>query len=135
MMLYVWRIAVLAAILGLWEFASGRWIQPFFISRPSRIATVFWSWVTDGSLFFHAGITASEAFAGFLAGGVVGVVVGLILGRSTRLADIIHPFITAFYSLPKLALAPLFILWFGIGMNMKIAFTDRKSTRLNSSHT
>lgn len=53
----------------------------------------------------------------------MGVVVGLILGRMVRLAEVVDPFITAFYSLPKLALAPLFILWLGIGMDMKIVFT------------
>lgn len=123
MRLYLWRAAVLLGFLGLWEVGADRAIPAFFISRPSRILGVFASWVGDGSLFFHAGITATEAFAGFLLGGVVGVAVGLVLGRLTWLAEVVDPFITAFYSLPKLALAPLFILWLGIGMDMKIVFT------------
>ncbi len=123
MRLHLWRAALLLGFLLLWEVASDRAIPAFFISRPSRIFEVFFSWVADGSLFFHAGITATEAFAGFLLGGTMGVVVGLILGRMVRLAEVVDPFITAFYSLPKLALAPLFILWLGIGMDMKIVFT------------
>ena len=115
------RAALLGSILLIWELASGTLVPTFFISKPSRIFTVFWSWVQDGSLFFHAGITASEALTGFLVGGTVGMTVGLILGRATRLSEVINPFITAFYSIPKLALAPLFILWFGIGFDMKVA--------------
>lgn len=121
MRLIILRGLVLAGFLIVWELASGRLVQTFFISKPSRIFTVFWSWVMDGSLFFHAGITATEALVGFLVGAVLGMTVGLILGRATRLSEVINPFITAFYSLPKVALAPLFILWFGIGIDMKIA--------------
>jgi NitT/TauT family transport system permease protein len=119
--LIVLRVLLLAGFLGLWEAVSGRLVPTFFISKPSRIFTVFWAWVQDGSLFFHAGITATEALAGFVVGGVIGMTVGLILGRATRVSEVINPFITAFYSVPKLALAPLFILWFGIGIDMKIA--------------
>lgn len=121
MRLVALRIMVLAGFLILWELVSGRLVPTFFISTPSRIFAVFWSWLEDGSLFFHAGITATEALIGFLIGGVVGMIVGLILGRAIRLSEVINPFITAFYSVPKLALAPLFILWFGIGIDMKIA--------------
>ena len=69
---------------------------------------------------FHASITTVEALAGFLIGGAAGVIVGLVLGRSRILADILDPFLTAIYSLPKVALAPLFVLWLGIGTEMKI---------------
>jgi NitT/TauT family transport system permease protein len=121
MRLFMLRALLLAALLGLWQVASGRLVPTFFVSKPSEIFAVFWSWVEDGSLFFHAAITATEALIGFLVGAVAGIAVGLILGRATRLAAVINPFITAFYSLPKLALAPLFILWFGIGIDMKVA--------------
>src|SRR3546814_9113120 len=74
-------------------------------------------------LFFHMSITAIEAFLGFLIGGTIGMIVGVVLGRAKFLADLLDPFIMAFYSLPKVALAPLFILWIGIGMDMKIVLT------------
>jgi len=119
--LMIWRAAVLLGVVALWELVSGRLIPSFFISKPSKIFEVFWSWVRDGSLFFHAGITAAEALAGFIAGAALGMVLGLILGRAARISEVINPFITAFYSVPKIALAPLFILWFGIGIDMKIA--------------
>ena len=117
------RLVLLCAFLGLWEYASGPWITEFFVSRPSAIAATFWKWVVNGTLFYHAGITATEAFAGFAVGGGAGIVVGVVLGRSEFLAELLHPLIMAFYSLPKVALAPLFVLWLGIGIEMKITLT------------
>src|SRR5262249_33573018 len=99
---------------------SGPLIPTFFISKPSAIFGVLSEWVRDGSLFFHAAITATEAFAGFLLGAFVGIAVGLILGRAKVVADVVHPFINAFYSLPQLALPPLFSPGFVFGRAMKI---------------
>jgi NitT/TauT family transport system permease protein len=123
MRLALGRTAILAVFLALWEFASGRLINAMFISKPSRIATTFWDWLVDGTLAYHAAITAAEAFAGFLIGAALGMAAGVVLGRAKRLADLLNPFITAFYSLPKIALAPLFIIWLGIGIQMKIVLT------------
>ncbi|QDC01000.1 ABC transporter permease [Mesorhizobium sp. 8] len=124
----VWRIraaraVILAAILIGWELASGRLVSVFFASKPSLIAKALWVWIADGSLFYHMGITAFEAFLGFVVGGFLGMCVGTALGRSRLLSDLLDPFIMAFYSLPKVALAPLFILWLGIGLEMKVALT------------
>jgi NitT/TauT family transport system permease protein len=117
------RLLMIVVFLAAWEYASGRWITEFFVSKPSAIAAVLSRWVADGSLFYHSSITAIEAFAGFAIGGAAGIAVGIILGRSEFLAELLQPFITAFYSLPKVALAPLFVLWLGIGMEMKITLT------------
>ena len=117
------RCVLLAVILLAWEMASGVVIAEFFVSKPSAIARTLGAWVAGGNLFFHVGITALEAFAGFLVGASIGVVVGVVLGRIHVLAELLHPFILAFYSLPKIALAPLFILWLGIGIGMKITLT------------
>lgn len=117
------RLVLLLVILLAWELASGRLVATFYASKPSQIATVLWQWLRDGSLFFHMGITALEAILGFVIGGVLGMAVGIALGRSQRLAQLLDPFIMTFYSLPKVALAPLFILWLGIGLEMKVALT------------
>lgn len=117
------RIVLLAAILGAWEFASGRFVPVFFASKPSLIALALWDLAKDGGLFYHMGITALEALMGFVVGGVLGMIVGTAFGRSRALADLLDPFIMTFYSLPKVALAPLFILWLGIGFEMKVVLT------------
>jgi NitT/TauT family transport system permease protein len=118
-----YRVLLLLAILALWQFASGTIIAEFFISKPSAIGASLWQKVARGNLFFHIGITASEAFIGFLVGAFLGTLIGVLLGRIPFLADLLQPFILAFYSLPKIALAPLFVLWIGIGMEMKIVLT------------
>jgi NitT/TauT family transport system permease protein len=123
--LYYWtlRALLLVAILAVWEFASGPLIPTFMISKPSLIFDVLLEWTEDGRIFFHAAITAVEAFSGFVVGSILGMTIGLLLGRIEALAKVIEPFIVAFNSLPKIALAPLFILWFGIGLDMKVALT------------
>lgn len=118
-----YRIILLVVILAVWQMISGSIVPEFFISKPSAILASLWSKIVRGNLFFHIGITATEAFVGFIIGAVAGTVVGIVLGRVTFLADLLQPFILAFYSLPKIALAPLFILWIGIGMEMKIVLT------------
>ena len=123
MVIWLIRFAILAFILIGWEISSGWLLPPFFISSPSAIATVFWEWLESGRLFYHAAITVIEAFSGFVIGGFIGMTAGIILGRIKILADILDPFIMIFYSLPKIALAPLFVLWFGVGIDMKIILT------------
>lgn len=118
--LYAARIALFAGLILSWQFGSTLGHLDFYISAPSEIGASFWSLLRSGAFVFHAGITTAEALLGFIIGGTGGVLVGLVLGRSTFLADVLDPFLTAFYSLPKVALAPLFVLWFGIGIEMKI---------------
>jgi NitT/TauT family transport system permease protein len=114
------RIVLLVTLLLGWEFGSMAFDAGFYISRPSEIAVSFEKLIQSGSFFYHFSITATEAALGFLIGSSIGMASGLLLGRLTLLADILDPFLTAFYSLPKIALAPLFILWFGIGIEMKV---------------
>lgn len=121
--IYFSRLALLAAILGLWEYASGRWISPFFISRPTDIFERLREWILDGTLYHHGIITATEAVLGFLIGSVLGIIVGILLGRSEFLSQLLNPYIVALNSLPKVALAPLLVLWLGIGLEMKITLT------------
>lgn len=117
------RLALLGVLLIIWQLAAGVLVSEFFISKPTAIAKGLVSLITEGNLFFHMGITALEAFTGFLIGATAGIVTGVVLGRINILAELLQPFILAFYSLPKIALAPLFILWIGIGIDMKIVLT------------
>ena len=117
------RALLLVGIVSLWQFSAGRLVSDFFIGRPSEIAETLYIWAASGKLFFHAGITSIEALLGFLLGSAIGMTFGVVLGRAQTLADVLDPFIMMFYSLPKIALAPMFILWFGIGIDMKIYLT------------
>ena len=117
------RTAFLVVLLGAWELASGRLVNQLFLSKPSAIATQIWEWALSGTLFYHAGITSIEALLGFLLGSFIGMCFGVLFGRSEWVAAVFDPFIMMFYSMPKVALAPMFIMWFGIGIDMKIYLT------------
>jgi NitT/TauT family transport system permease protein len=117
----VGRVVVGVLFVAFWEFASGRLIDRLFVSSPSAVSLRLWRWLADGSLWTHLSITLYATAWGFLIGSLVGFTLGLLFGRYQTVADIFDPYITALYSLPKIALAPLFIIWFGIGIESKIA--------------
>ncbi|PZX15095.1 NitT/TauT family transport system permease protein [Palleronia aestuarii] len=117
------RLAFVVVFLAVWQIASMYLVSDFFIGMPTEIARDLWAWALSGTLFFHASITSIEALLGFLLGSAVGMAAGVLMGRAQTLAEIVDPFLMMFYSLPKVALAPMFILWFGIGIDMKIYLT------------
>lgn len=103
-----------------WEVSSGRVIEPYLVSQPSDIGLRLAEMLRDADFYRHALITLQETLWGFLLGSAAGIVSGFALGRMVFLGNVLDPFVQAFYSLPKIALAPLFVLWFGIGMTMKV---------------
>lgn len=109
------------AFLAFWQWSSGRLVDPFFVSSPSKVFAKLWQWVASGTLWLHLSITLEATAAGFAIGAACGFGLGLLFGRYKFAADVFDPYITAIYSLPKIALAPLFIMWFGIGIASKIA--------------
>lgn len=124
--LWLLRIAALVVVLALWQFLTGKpgqgfaLLDKFWVSKPSDIVDKLGKWMTDGTLWFELEITFREMAAGFAIGAVVAIVFGFVLARNLLLARLIDPFMIAIYSVPKLAMAPLFILWFGIGLEPKI---------------
>lgn len=117
----VLRLLVGIAFLAFWEFSSGRLIDKLFISSASAVFGRLSKWVMDGTLVNHLSITLYATMWGFLIGSFVGFALGLLFGRFRALAEVLDPYITALYSIPKIALAPLFIIWFGIGIESKVA--------------
>lgn len=115
------QAGILALVLGGWELASGRLIKPLWVSRPSEIAVVLWSWIVDGSLAGHLLTTLTEMVIGFAIGAVLGIVSGFVLGVFPTAAQVLNPLVTGLYAMPKVALAPLFILLFGIDLGSKVA--------------
>lgn len=120
----VWalRAAFAFLVLAAWQVSSGWLMSPLYISSPIAVGQSLYAMLADGSLVRNMWITAFEAGAGFLLGSAAGVVVGLVLGRARLLADVLDPFLLGLYSLPKVALAPLFVMWFGIDVGMKVIF-------------
>ena len=118
--LLVYRAAFGVLLLAMWELVSGRLIDPFWISSPSRVFAYLWQVVRDGSIFGHLAVTLYETVTGFLIGAVTGIGCGFLLGRRKILAQVLDPYIVAFNGIPRIALAPLFIIWFGIGPNSKV---------------
>jgi NitT/TauT family transport system permease protein len=119
-----WRIAILVVLIGSWQALSGPVIDPFYVSRPSDILDRLVEWTGDGTIAVNLYATLQATLSGFVIGGLVGIGVGFVLGRSPMVARVVDPFIISIYSLPKVALAPLFILWFGIGMTSKVVLAS-----------
>jgi NitT/TauT family transport system permease protein len=111
---------LVAALLVVWELAADRWIDITFISRPSDIVTRLGEWSGDGTLWTNSWITIQEIVYGFVLGAAAGVLAGFVLASLNFVYRVLDPFMMALYSIPKVALAPLFIVWFGIGMHMKV---------------
>jgi NitT/TauT family transport system permease protein len=118
--LWLGRLIVGIVVIGFWEFTSGRWYNDFWVSRPSAIVGRVGLMFVNGDLWFHLEATLEETIAGLLLGIVAGTVLGVGLASSGRFAGWVHPYVMAVYSLPKVALAPLFVVWFGIGLPSKI---------------
>lgn len=115
------QIAFALLLLGCWQIASGWLLDPFVVSDPVHIALRLWEWFSTGSIWVHIWATVYATLLGFIIGAVLGVVGGVWLGLSPFLSRLLNPFIWAFNALPKVALAPLFILWFGLDIKSKIA--------------
>lgn len=115
------RLVILVAFLVFWEYASGRWVDAFLISRPTAIFDQFFTWVGDGTLLRHSLRTLSSALIGLLIGGTAAIIFGYLLGISVFWARVMDPFIAAMWSLPVAAFVPILIIWVGIGSRLAIA--------------
>src|SRR4051812_41627616 len=115
-----WRLLLTAALLLAWEVAATTITTPFWISQPSRVFGRLVSLTGSGLLFWHVAATLQAALLGLALGGVVGVALGLALGARPRIAEVVDPLLMGLNSLPRVALAPLFIIWFGIGLPSKV---------------
>src|SRR4030095_1022561 len=95
------RLAIIIGFFSLWEFASGRWIEPFLVSSPSRIFTSLINGFRDGDLWQHTWVTFVEIAIGFPVGAIAGIGLGYAFGRSRVLAEIFEPIIIALNGIPR----------------------------------
>ncbi len=108
------------ALLCFWQYASGRLIRETYISKPSEIGKRLFELFTTGEIWPNLAVTGQELVLSYVIGVTAGVLVGYSLGRSPRVAAIVEPYVMALYGVPKIALAPLFVIWFGIGIWSKV---------------
>jgi NitT/TauT family transport system permease protein len=108
------------ALLLFWQFGLGLLVNPRYVSDPATVATRLGELLAGGELATHVAVTLAEAGAGFLIGAGAGLVSAFALASRKRAYEVFEPFLIGFYSIPKIALAPLFILWFGLGTTPKI---------------
>jgi NitT/TauT family transport system permease protein len=112
----------MVSFLIFWEVAVAlEWVNPLFTSSPSRIAIAGYEMFADGSIWPHLQVSGYEFVVGFGLAIVVGVPLGILMGWYGRLNAILDPFVSALYATPRIALLPLIMIWFGIGLESKIA--------------
>ena len=126
-----WKVAIVRvvlafAILSVWEYGTDRWFDAIWFSSPLRIAGHLWTWMQD-DLWSHLGVTLRETFVGYTCGTTLGIMTGALLARFAFVGQVLDPFILALNGIPRIALAPLFIIWFGIGEPSKIVLAGMLS--------
>lgn len=116
------RAAVAVLFVGLWQAgATLGWLDPFFFSKPSAIAARVLDMAASGKVWPHLAVTLTESVLSFLLGGLAGAAMGFALARSDWWAAVLGPYIQVANALPRVVLAPIFLLWFGLGIASKVA--------------
>ncbi|WP_311031675.1 ABC transporter permease [Mesorhizobium koreense] len=121
------QVAVAAIIVVAWQIASTTHIVgdpnniSFFFSTPSAVVSQIWLWVVGGSIWYHLWITLLESMLAFVIGSVAAILIGFWFARKPTLAAIFDPYVKAANALPRVVLAPIFTLWFGLGIWSKVA--------------
>jgi NitT/TauT family transport system permease protein len=116
----VWRLALVIGLLLIWELAAGSLFNEFWSSRPSLIGERIVALLRSGEIWRHLSATVAEALLGLFLGAAVGTPIGIALAHYRRAAKIVDPLLMGLYGLPRVALAPMFILWFGISLFAKV---------------
>jgi NitT/TauT family transport system permease protein len=114
------QIALIVCVIGFWHFGSGPLFDPFFVGNPVGVAKVLISDLGDPGFYRDLRVTGTEMTLGYLLGGLSGIALGVLFARWRLAADIFDPFFTGLNSLPRIALAPLLVIWFGIDMASKV---------------
>jgi len=124
------QFLVISLFFLAWEVLSGdprtspKPLDEFFVGKPSAIWQNLMRWLQDGQLLSATWVTLQEALIGFTIGSAWGVSWGFALGASRTLASVFAPMLYVVYAVPRLALVPMFILWFGLGIESKVAMVS-----------
>ncbi|MEV0287935.1 ABC transporter permease [Kribbella sp. NPDC050820] len=117
------QIGLAVILIVVWEgLARAAIVDPFFFSQPSDVALRVVDLFRTGEILAHLRVTLTEAILALMVGTLLGLVLGFLLARVRLLADILDPYVKVLNSLPRVVLAPIFLLWFGLGIWSKVAF-------------
>ena len=131
--LRLWQLGLLALLFAFWHVMTAPGLIPpfmfdndrqaaFFFGEPLKIFARIWAWfVTDADIYQHLWVTLAETVMAFGIGSVAGLACGLWLALSPMASAILEPYIKALNSMPRIILAPIFAIWFGLGMGSKVA--------------
>lgn len=116
MLVWAARIALVAAFIGAWQWYGSRSaVDRSIFSTPGSVLTVLGGWTHDTAFWDDLRISLTEALLGYLLGVLMAVILASVVFSSSLVERFLRPFIAVFNALPKVVLAPLFLLWFGIG--------------------
>lgn len=119
---FVAHLAFIGALLALGEWLTiNRWLDPTFVGQPSGVLQFLWNNITTGQLWVDMGWTMAGTLISFAIGSVSAIFVGLLFVGFPKFEKFLEPYLNAMNVMPRIALAPLFILWFGLGLGSKIA--------------
>lgn len=111
-----------AAALGVWQWlGTSGMVDPLFVSAPTQVWTALVKMAESGNLWGNLGVSGREFFVGFALAVVVGIPMGLLMGWYRNVEAFFDPLVNFLYATPRVALLPLFVIWFGLGMTSKIA--------------
>jgi len=131
--LRLWQVGLLVVLFVLWHVLTKPGLIPpflfendrqaaFFFGEPLKVLARIWAWfIADADIYGHLGITLAETLLAFVIGSAGGLAVGLWLALSPMASAILEPYIKALNSMPRIILAPIFAIWFGLGMGSKVA--------------
>jgi len=131
--LRVWQVGLLLTVIGFWHVMTAPGLVPpimfdndrqaaFFFGEPAKVASRIWVWfVVDADIYRHLGITLLETMLAFGIGSVLGLGAGLWLALQPMASAILEPYVKAMNSMPRIILAPIFAVWFGLGIGSKVA--------------
>jgi len=131
--LWLWQLSLLLALFAFWHLMTTPGLIPpmmfaderqaaFFFGEPLKIFARVWSWfVRDADIYQHLGVTLAETLLAFAAGAGLGLAGGLWLALAPLASALLEPYIKAFNAMPRIILAPIFSVWFGLGMGSKVA--------------
>ncbi|HLJ18695.1 MAG TPA: ABC transporter permease [Stellaceae bacterium] len=116
----VGRGIAIAAVLGIWAYVAGRWVDHQAVSDPVEVFQALVMLVSTGRLWPDLWQTVVEVLSGYAIGAALGAALALLFALAPAAKAVLRPFLLAFYSIPKIALAPLIVMWFGLGTAPKI---------------